>query len=201
NRHCVCKYMATNKQRREATRASILTAARECFVRDGYGNTHTDTILESAQISRGAMYHHFSSKRDVFEAVYVSVVKESIDYALGAAEDSGSPVEDLVTACTAWLGLVRKPAIASILIEQGPQVLGWKRAREIESESSLTPMRIAVERACSAGEMDVPSVEVAAMLINALLAEAALISLYRKPKVPLAVQEESVRRFIEGLGK
>lgn len=191
--------MATNKERRESTRANILTAARECFTRDGYENTHTSSILERAQISRGAMYHHFSSKRDVFEAVYVSVVEESIEQALGAPRGGGSPLEGLITACTAWLKWVRKPAVAAILIEQGPQVLGWKKAREIESKSSLRPMRTAVERACSAGEIEVPSVEVAALLINALLAETALIGLYGKPKISTSEQEASVRRFITGL--
>ncbi|MEM6581781.1 MAG: hypothetical protein AAF699_10935, partial [Pseudomonadota bacterium] len=91
------------------------------------------------------------------------------------------------------------PAVAAILIEQGPQVLGWKKAREIESKSSLRPMQTAVERACAAGEIEVPSVEVAALLINALLAETALIALYGKPKISTTEQEASVRRFITGL--
>lgn len=192
--------MATNKERREVTRSNIVAAARECFTRDGYENTHTDNILELAGISRGAMYHHFPSKRDVFEAVYISLVEESIDHALRAATDSDSPLDELIASCNAWLRLVRKPEVATILIEQGPQVLGWKRARDIEAKSSLAPMRQAIERACSANEIDVPSVEIAARLVNALLAEMALISLYHKPKVSVAVQEASVRQFILGLG-
>lgn len=191
--------MATNKQRSDATRESIVSAARECFSNDGYDETHTDTILERAGMSRGALYHHFPSKRDLFEAVYIAVVKESIAHALREGADSKSPLEDLLTACNAWLRLVRKPEIASILIEQGPQVLGWKRARDIEAESSLSPMRRAIKRACDAGQIKVHSVEVAALLVNAILAETALISLHRKPRVSIAVQEASIRQFIEGL--
>jgi len=191
--------MATNKERREATRASIVSAARECFARDGYEQTHTDSILERAGVSRGAMYHHFPSKRDVFEAVYVSLVEEAIAHALRAGAGSDSPLEELIAACNAWLRLVRKPEVATILIEQGPSVLGWKRARDIEAVSSMAPMRKAIERAVSAGEIAVPSVEIAAMLINALVAEVALISLHHKPRVPVGVQEASIRQFIEGL--
>ncbi|MEM8498134.1 MAG: TetR/AcrR family transcriptional regulator [Pseudomonadota bacterium] len=191
--------MATNKQRSETTRARIIAAARECFARDGYEETHTDTILEGAGVSRGALYHHFPSKRDVFEAVYVAIVEAAIAHALRAGSDSNSPLEDLITACNAWLRLVRKPEFATILIEQGPQVLGWRKARAIEAESSLAPMREAIERACSAGEIKVPSIEVTAMLINALLAEAALISLHRKPRTSTDIQESSIRQFIEGL--
>ncbi len=191
--------MATNEERREATRSSIVSAARECFIRDGYENTHTDTILERAGVSRGALYHHFSSKRDVFEAVYVLLVEETIAHALRTRIDSDSPLEELLAACGAWLSFVRKPDVARILLDQGPQVLGWQRARDIEAESSLAPMRSSLERAHTAGEIEVSSVEVTALLINALLAEAALVSAYGKPRVSIAVLEESIRKFIEGL--
>ncbi|MEL7448608.1 MAG: hypothetical protein AAFN78_05325, partial [Pseudomonadota bacterium] len=137
--------------------------------------------------------------RDVFEAVYVSVVEETIAHALRARTASDSPLEELLAACSAWLGFVRRPAVAKILLDQGPQVLGWKRARDIEAKSSLAPMRVSLERAHKAGEIEVPSVEVTAVLLNALLAEAALVSAYRKPRVSIAVLEASIRRFVEGL--
>ncbi len=191
--------MATNEERREATRSSIIAAARECFVRDGYENTHTDAILERAGVSRGAMYHYFSSKRDVFEAVYVLVVEETIAHALQSRANTDSPLQELLAACSAWLSFVRKPEVARILLDQGPQVLGWKKARDIEAESSMAPMRSSLQRACASGEIEVPSVEVAAHLINALLAEAALMSAYGKPRVSIAELEASIRQFVEGL--
>lgn len=197
--HGLYFFMATNKQRREATRANIISAARECFIKQGFEQTHTNEVLELAGVSRGAMYHHFPSKRDVFEAVYTAVVEQSITHAMQASSDSGSPLEDLIDACHAWLRMVREPEVATILIEQGPQVLGWKRARQIEEKSSLAPMRNAIEKACSAKEISVPSVEITARLINALIGEIALIALYANPRVSVAEQEASVRQFILGL--
>ncbi len=191
--------MATNRERREATRANIIAAARDCFIKDGFEDTHTDNILELAGVSRGAMYHHFPSKRDVFEAVYIAVVEESVSHAIRAGAKGESPLEELLTSCFAWLRLVRKREVATILVEQGPQVLGWKKARDIEARSSLAPMRIAVEKAIAAKEIAVPSAEVTAKLINALLAEVALISLHHRPRMPVAQLEESVRQFIVGL--
>ena len=191
--------MATNKERREATRANIVSAARECFVMDGYEDTRTETILERAGVSRGAMYHHFPSKQDVFEAVFVSIVEETVAHALRTRVASQSPLEELLAASSAWLRFVRKPAVARILLDLGPQVLGWKKAREIEARSSLAPMRNSLERACAAGEIEVPSVEATALLLNALLAEAALVSAYGKPRVSIAVLEASIRQFVEGL--
>ena len=191
--------MATNQQRREATRANILAAARECFVREGYENTHTDAILERAGVSRGALYHHFPSKRDVFEAVYIAVVDETIAHALSARLDTASPLDELLAACHAWLSFVRKPEVAKVLLDLGPQVLGWKRARDIEAESSLAPMRSSLKRANAAGEIQVGSVEVTALLLNALLAEAALISAHGKPRASLALLESSIQQFVDGL--
>jgi AcrR family transcriptional regulator len=191
--------MATNKQRRESTRANLISAARKCFEQTGFEGTHTDTILELAGISRGAMYHHFPSKKDVFEAVYIEVVEESITYAINAGGRGKSPVEELVEACFGWLELIRNPLIATILIEQGPQVLGWKKAREIEAKSSLPTMIRAVEKANLSNEIKVQSVAITAHLINALLAEMALLSLYNKPKLSIENQEAAIRQFILGL--
>ncbi|MEM1090209.1 MAG: TetR/AcrR family transcriptional regulator [Pseudomonadota bacterium] len=191
--------MATHAERRKATRSSIISAARECFVAQGFEGTHTDTIVERAGVSRGAMYHHFPSKRDVFEAVYVALVEETITQARNTLVDSDSPLEALFAACMAWLAAVRKPAIAKILLDQGPQVLGWTRAREIEAQISLPLMRRGLERAQQANEIEVHSVEIAALLINALLAEAALLSAYGKPKPSEDIIETSIRKFIDGL--
>ena len=191
--------MPTNEERRETTRNNLLSAARECFFRQGYENTHTDSILEQAGVSRGAMYHHFATKRDLFEAVYVSVVDETIQHASKRHIESTSPLEELLAGCSAWLSFVSKPAVAKILLEQGPQVLGWTRARDIEARSSLPLMRRSLERARDAGEIEVDSIQTTAQLINALLAEAALIGAYGKPRVSRAVLEGSVRQFVTGL--
>jgi len=54
--------MATQAERRAATRAKLISAARELFARDGYAETHTNDILEYTGLSRGALYHHFAKR-------------------------------------------------------------------------------------------------------------------------------------------
>lgn len=191
--------MATQEERRKATRSKLITAARDCFFREGYEGTHTGDIIDQAGISRGAMYHHFPSKKDVFEAVFVTVSDEAIKLAAKQGSQGKSPLDDLLAACLTWLQAVRKPDVAVILLEQGPQVLGWKRARELEANSSLTLMKQSLKRAIDAGEASVPSIELTARLINAVLGEAALTALYREPRVSVAKQEASIRQFINAL--
>ena len=191
--------MATNDERRAATRAKLIQAGREHFAREGYDDTHTGRILEQAGVSRGAMYHHFKNKQELFEAVFISVSDETIALAGRHLKRSDSPLEDLISACLAWLKAVKKPEFAAILLDQGPQVLGWKHARDLEAQTSLELMTQGLERAVNAKELQVPSVPLAARLINALLAESALVALYEDPPTSSSKQEAAIRQFIEGL--
>lgn len=193
--------MATQADRRAATRAKLLTIARDHFARSGYEGTHTNDILAEASLSRGALYHHFNSKQELFEAVFVSLSDETIAQAIQHGEEKKSPLEDLISASLAWLKAVRSPAIAAILLEQAPQVLGWEKARELEAKTSLAIMKRSLQRAVASGEISVVSLELSARLINALLAEAALSALHKTPAISITKQELAVRQFILGLTK
>lgn len=191
--------MATQSERRTATRASLISSAEKLFVTQGFEGTSTDDILAAAGVSRGAMYYHFRTKRDVFEAVFVATSDGAILRSGRAAKKSDSPLESLINACLSWLKEVRKPQIAAILIDQAPQVLGWERARDLEAETSLGLMTAGVKAAQEAGEIDVPSIELAARFLNAVLAEAALVALHSSRRVPQSELEASIRHFIVSL--
>lgn len=52
--------------RAEETRKHILQAAAYCFAHEGYDSTSVANICAHANISKGALYHHFKSKLAVF---------------------------------------------------------------------------------------------------------------------------------------
>jgi len=54
------------------TREAIIHAAIKCFSQDGYNATGVAEICETAGISKGAFYHHFSSKQAIFLALLES---------------------------------------------------------------------------------------------------------------------------------
>lgn len=191
--------VATQSERRTATRRLLIDAARQCFAADGYEDTSTEQIRTAAGVSRGAMYHHFASKRAIFEAVFVQVSNETIERSLRDTGRQPSALEDLIAACLAWLREVQHPEATAILIEQGPHVLGWKRARDLEAATSLDLMSNALERAAAAGEIEVDSIPVTARLLNAVLAEAALTAVDFSGSPSQIDLERSVRQFIEGL--
>ena len=174
-----------------------MAAARRLFAADGYDHTTTTAILAEAGVSRGAMYHHFETKRDVFEAVFVDVSDEAIHRSSRAGGGQDSPLEDLILACLGWLHEVRTPEVATLLLDQGPQVLGWERARELEARTSLGLMKTALERAEAAGEIEVRSIDLTARLLNAVLAEAALAALHADTELSPSEQEIEIRRLFE----
>ena len=191
--------MVSNSQRRAETRSKLIQAAHQQFVVNGFEGTNTTAILEQAGISRGGLYHHFDGKKELFEAVFVQVTVSTIEMAIKKGKRSDSPIDDLISACFAWLRSVRRTEVAAILLDQGPQVLGWKRAREIEAKYSLAPMMQSLQAAVDFGVAEIYSVRYTAQLINAVLAEAALEVLYGSNRISVRVQETSIRQLIEGL--
>jgi AcrR family transcriptional regulator len=147
------------------------------------------------------MYHHFPSKREIFEAVFREVSSETIQRAIRHVEAGESPLHDLTAACVAWLREVQDPHTAAILLDQGPHVLGWHRARDVEAGTSLGLMLSALEQAVAAGEINVVSVPLTAKLLNAILAEAALVAINDMPATSSAELEQAVRQFLDGLAQ
>ena len=147
------------------------------FLRHGYDATTTQMILSAAGLSKGALYHHFSAKDDIAEAIYSETSKMAIEYATRAISSGAPPLERLKQATFAWLDHIRDPDIACIMLEIGPEALGWRRAKAIEDDHSLAAMTAILQAAEQAGEIEISSAPVVARLLNAVLAEAALIDI------------------------
>ena len=60
--------MAENKTKEER-QYQILEAAMEVFVINGYANTRMDDIVQKSGLSKGALYHHYPSKKELFIAL------------------------------------------------------------------------------------------------------------------------------------
>jgi AcrR family transcriptional regulator len=140
----------------------------------GYDATSVTDILEAAGVSRGAIYHHFRSKEDVFAAVFLQVSTAAIRDAARRIPKAATPFEALVAGCLGWLDAVENDEVRRILIVDGPRALGWERARTLEEGASLGVVRTAIANAVASNELTVASVDVAARLINAMLSEAAV---------------------------
>lgn len=191
--------VATQAERRASTRGRIVQAARDLFVSRGYSGTSISDVLTAAGVSRGALYHHFDSKEDVFAAVFVATSSDAVRAASGGVASTASPLDALVHACLTWLRVSTEPGVARILFEDGPTALGWQRCRTLEEATSLGVMRRALLTAVDSGEIEATSVDIAARLINAVLAEAALEICSSPTQRVRRDSAALVRAMIEGL--
>lgn len=188
--------MARQSERRAETRSRIVRAAREAFLTGGFEEASLDSILAAAALSKGALYHHFSSKEAVFAAVYEDVTRETIARARPRSVRD-DPVAALVAAAVAWLNAVEAPEPRAILLEQGPRVLGFARARAIEDPIALASMEALVKAAAQSTAVDI---SLAARLINATLTELALLRHASNGRSPSAkAMKWAVGRVVHGL--
>ncbi|NIB39838.1 TetR/AcrR family transcriptional regulator [Pseudomaricurvus alkylphenolicus] len=192
--------MATQEQRRQATRSNLVEAARTLFRKNGIEGVTTRAILEAAKVSRGAMYHHFASLEELIEAVYECEAKESIERALKSYELTGSPIEDLIGRCLAWLDELADPEVARVTVIEGPAAIGWERCRNIEAKHSLALMVSGLDAAEKAGEIEMESTELTARILNAILAEIAFSIVRAADKQRSRTEAEmTFRQLLQGL--
>ena len=169
--------MATQQQRSDSTRAQLLKAFRTAFLKHGFDETTTQSVLAQTGLSKGAMYHHFRSKSEIVEALFVDESRRAIERALESVDKNASPLEQLRTACLTWTQEVRTPSVSKVLFEIGPSALGPQRAKEIENAISLTHIEDLLGQAIAAGDLASQDPKLIATFLNALVAEAALHAL------------------------
>lgn len=189
--------MVSQTIRREKTRELLLTTARKLFNDIGFERTTTSKILSSSGVSKGGLYHHFASKQELMEAIYIQDCETIFEQSRKDA-NANSPLEYLIQTVVAWLQLVNQSALGNILLEQGPKVLGWKKCRDIEENYSLLPMIETIEKCIEKGEIKVFSARSTAQIINAMVAEMAMIQLHDKT-VSSDDLTPIIRKMIEGL--
>ena len=76
--------------RAETTQASILSAAEELFVRRAYADVSMRDIAEAAEVTTGALYHHFPSKEKLYYAMMVAYLARVRQASLAAIAAGGA---------------------------------------------------------------------------------------------------------------
>jgi AcrR family transcriptional regulator len=165
----------TQAERSEATRAALVNAGRALFGERGYGEVGTEEIVARAGVTRGALYHQFTDKQDLFRAVFIAVEEEVISR-LGAevVAKASSAAEALSATMGAWLDVCEEPDIRQIVLLDAPGVLGWEEWREIGQRYALGEAIALLEAAMDAGDLARQPVRPLAHVVIGALDEAAL---------------------------
>ena len=163
----------TQAQRRERTRAALIAAARTMFAELGYAGAAREDIVERAGVTRGAMYHHFTSKEALFQAVFEVVEGELCTAIAKSAMASNDPVEQLRLGARAFLDAAATSEVRRIVLLDAPAVLPVEVRRRLAEQYGLGLVREALRHADTAGRLVVGPVDSLALVVMAVLHEAA----------------------------
>lgn len=162
----------TNRERTETTRLALIEAARALFVSKGYGDTSTPEIAVAAGITRGALYHHFTDKRDLFRHVLLREEEAVAADIEAAAPEKLTPRQALLDGSEAYLNAMTVPGRTRLLLIDGPAVLGHAEIMAMDDATSANSLRQGLARA-GMGKGAV-SLDALARLLSAAFDRAAL---------------------------
>jgi AcrR family transcriptional regulator len=163
----------TQAQRRERTRGALIDAGRELFAERGYAGAGREEIVERAGVTRGAMYHHFTSKEALFVAVFEVVERELCEAIARSAMVSRDPIEQLRLGARAFLDAAATGEVRRIVLLDAPSVLPVEVRRRLAEQYGLGLVRESLRHAEAAERLTVGPVDALALVVMAMLHEAA----------------------------
>ncbi len=182
------------KQRREenteATRAAIVAAARKQFARNGYSRTELNRIAAAARVTTGAIYHHFSGKRDLFQAVAEQLEAELL--AAASTADGADPWRQMQAGFERLIDLCASAEVQRITFVEAPQVIGPEAWRAIELRYAFGALRAGLSALVSAKVVKPYPIDLIARTLLALLHETSA-------EVARSKHDPAVRRQVSEL--
>jgi len=164
------------RARGDQTRRDLVDAGRALFVEKGYFETSiSDLVTRSGVGTRGAFYHHFKDKAELFRAVFEDVERDLTLRSLASPPHGADSWERLSTGMRGFLESALEPEVQQIMLLDGPVVLGWQTLRAIEEGNSIALINEMVAEAIADGIIDDHPVGELTHLLVAAVEEAALL--------------------------
>ena len=168
------KNRRTNAEQSAETIRQLIRVATPLFAQKGFSGVSAEEIVREAQVTRGALYHHFEGKKGLFVAV-VQKLQEGVSAEIekNAMAQSNS-WEGFLSGCRTWLRATADPQFRQIVIVDAPAVLGWDTWLEIDGQSGAGVLKSGIQGMIDEGTIAVESAEALAQLLNGALNQAAL---------------------------
>lgn len=165
----------TQQQRSEATTGELLDAARKLFAADGYRATSLEAIVRAAGVTKGALYHHFRGKDDLFRAVFVREQETLSKRQLAAYSRKRDPWDGFYAGCRAYFEAVLDPGVQRITLLDAPAVLGWEEMRAIEADFGLSQLARTLKLLMNEGRIAKRPVRPLAYMLHGAMCEGAMM--------------------------
>lgn len=192
--------MVRQAERSAATIEAVLTAARKLFMTRGFEPVSIDDIAEAAGIRKGGVYHHFTSKQAIFEAVLDRVqaeLAEALEARLASNTGKRTP-GTIASNVLAYLEAASAPGLRRIILIDGPVVLGWTRWREIDDRYFFASIHSGIVAIMAGASQE--QVDCAAQLVAGAVMDAALaVGRSKSPRALARTYCDMLKRMLEGL--
>ncbi len=187
--------MPTQAERTEATRGLLITTARRLFAERGFAATSIEEILSEAAVSRGALYHHFPSKTDLFQATFEEVEDELTAQILQVATATGEtdPIRILQVGFDAFLDQCVNPEVQRIVMLDGPTVLGWDLWHELDERYAFGTIKAVLTVAADTGRIERATVDPLSHLLLGAIMQAGMV--VARAEDPLAAKRSMTETF------
>ena len=184
-----------------STKRALVDVAEKLFAEKGYAATSLDAIVAGAQVTKGALYHHFSGKQALFEAAFERVESQAARDITDSLEGHDDPWEKALAGLDRFLEVVQQPAYRRIVILEGPAVLGWARFREQAERSTFATVMDIVGSVLQAGNWDLDDAMVETftrIFFGAMSSAGESVSTSDDPEAAAQRVEAAIRFILAG---
>lgn len=162
------------EQYSEATRAAILDAAMRRFAERGYANTALEDVAADIQVTRGAVYHHFTSKKALFEAVFEKMETDAVAQVAAAAAGESDPWSAAQVSLEVFLDHCCDPVYGRLVWQEGPLALGWAGWKECEERFAYGLIEMLLRALIDGGYVEPAPLQTLSRITFAILGEAGV---------------------------
>jgi AcrR family transcriptional regulator len=165
----------------EATYEAILDSAAACFLESGYAATSLDSVARRARVTKGAIYHHFASKRDLFMAVLDRQQELSARTVRQAGAAAADPWTGIVAAFDAFLETISDPVYQRLCWVEGPAALGFEEWWACGERYEIEVIRHQLDQAAEVGVIQIEDLDMLAHVLFGAVA-AGVLAMARSPE-------------------
>jgi AcrR family transcriptional regulator len=183
----------------DATRLALVVAARELFGENGYPATSIEDVAARAGVTKGALYHHFGGKADLFQEVYEQVMREVSDKVVSVFNEPDH-WRAVTEGCQLMIDAQLDPAVRRIALHDARSVLSWDVVHLVESRYGAVGIRGALRKAMHGGVIEPQPLRPLALLLAGAISEACFY--VADADDPVRAREEVGRlvvRLLEGI--
>jgi AcrR family transcriptional regulator len=183
-----------------STKRALVDVATQLFTEHGYAGTSLDAIVAGARVTKGALYHHFSGKQALFEAVFERVEAEASTTIAQAVRTTKDPWEKAAVGLREFLTVLQQPAYRRVVIQEGPSVLGYERYREQEERSTFGIVQEIVASVLSSYDLEPTMVETfSRVFFGAMSSAGAAVSAAEDTQRASAEVEAAIAFILAGI--